>query len=77
MSIYRIEHHTDDGIEIIGHTDSPAAGQADLSARAMRLIADGAMGELLLVDEASGEPVARRSLAHDADDRSTGQPDSG
>lgn len=62
MSTYRIEHHTEDGATILGHTDAPAAGQVELSARAMRLIAEGATGELLLIDEATGEQVARRSL---------------
>jgi hypothetical protein len=68
MSTYRIEHQTDVGVTIIGHTDSPAAGQADLSARAMRLIAEGATGELVLIDEASGEQVARRALAPEPDE---------
>jgi hypothetical protein len=62
MSIYRIEHQTEDGTTILGHTDAPAAGQAELSARAMRLIAEGATGELVLVDEQTGDEVARRSL---------------
>jgi hypothetical protein len=62
MSSYRIEHQTDDGVTILGHTDAPAAGQVDLSRQAMRLIAEGATGELVLIDEASGEAVARRSL---------------
>lgn len=63
MSRYRIEHQTEDGVTIVGRTDAPAAGQMELSERAMRLIAEGATGELVLIDEASGEPVARRSLA--------------
>lgn len=63
MSTYRIEHQTEDGTTVLGHTDAPAAGQMELSARAMRLIAEGATGELVLVDEKSGEEVARRSLA--------------
>jgi hypothetical protein len=62
MNTYRIEHQHDEGTTILGRTDAPAAGQAELSARAMQLIADGAHGELVLVDEATGEEVARRSL---------------
>ena len=65
MNTYRIEHHSEDGITILGRTDAPAAGQAELSARAMQLIADGAHGELVLVDEVTGEEVARRSLQPD------------
>jgi hypothetical protein len=65
MNTYRIEHRDDEGTTILGRTDAPAAGQAELSARAMQLIADGARGELVLVDEATGEEVARRSLQPD------------
>lgn len=63
MSTYRIEHHSDDGTTVLGHTDAPAAGQIELSAYAMRLIAKGETGEVVLIDEESGEQVARRSLA--------------
>jgi len=62
MNTYRIEHQSDDETTVLGRTDAPAAGQAELSARAMQLIGEGARGELVLVDEATGEEVARRSL---------------
>ena len=62
MNTYRIEHQSDDGTTVLGRTDAPAAGQAELSARAMQLIGEGARGELVLVDESTGEEVARRSL---------------
>jgi hypothetical protein len=65
MNTYRIEHQSDDGTTILGRTDAPAAGQAELSARAMRMISEGATGELVLVDESTGEEVARRSLQPD------------
>jgi hypothetical protein len=69
MTVLRIEHRTEGETHLLGHTDAPAAAQAALSARAMQLIASGATGELVLVDEATGEVVARRSLQpeHGAD----------
>jgi len=60
--MFRIEHQTGNEVRILGHTDAPASGQAALSALAMQLIGAGESGELVLVDEQSGEEVARRSL---------------
>jgi hypothetical protein len=59
---YRIELRTGDAVTILGHTTASHARQADLSEHASRLMADGATGELVLVDEATGEDVARRRL---------------
>lgn len=68
MTTYRFEHQSPDGTTtILGRTDAPAAGQAELSARAMQLIREGARGELVLVDEATGEEVARRALQLEPD----------
>ena len=62
MNTDRIEHQSDGGTTILGRTDAPSAGQVELSARAMQLIGEGARGELALVDDATGQEVARRSL---------------
>lgn len=59
---YRLEHRSETGVVVIGHTTAGDARQAELSAHAARLIAAGEMGELVLVDEATGAVVARRRL---------------
>ena len=72
MTTYRIEHQSEAGRVVVGHTDAPAAAQAALSARAMQLIAEGATGELVLVDEATGAEVARRTLHPEANGETEG-----
>jgi hypothetical protein len=67
MNAYPIDHQRNDGATILGRSNSPAACQAKLSERATRLIGEGARGELLLVNEATGEEVARQSLHSDPD----------
>ena len=62
MSTYRVEHRTDDTVEIVAHTSDVHASQEELSHHAARLAAAGATGELVLVDETTGEDVARRHL---------------
>jgi len=62
MSIYRVEHRTTDTVTIIAHTSDVHASQEELSQHAAHLIATGATGELVLVDETTGEEVARRHL---------------
>jgi hypothetical protein len=59
---YRIEHRSGDTITVLGRTTAAHARQADLSEHAARLMASGATGELVLIDEATGEDVARRRL---------------
>lgn len=59
---YRIEHRSSDAITVLGRTTATRARQADLSEHAARLIATGVTGELVLIDEATGEDVARRRL---------------
>jgi hypothetical protein len=59
---YRVEHRAAGVTTVLGHTEHVHARQAELSRHAARLIAAGAAGELVLVDEATGEEVARRSL---------------
>jgi hypothetical protein len=67
---YRIEHRTDDVVTVLGHTTASHARQSDLSEHASRLMATGATGELVLVDETTGEDVARRRLLASLDDES-------
>jgi hypothetical protein len=67
---YRIEHRSGDAITVLGHTTAGHARQSDLSEHASRLMATGATGELVLVDESSGEDVARRRLLTSLDDES-------
>lgn len=62
MARFRVEHRTEDHVVVLGQTDAPAAAQAALSAHAMRLIDAGETGDLVLVDQATGVDVARRSL---------------
>jgi hypothetical protein len=62
MSTYRVEHRTDGTVDIVAHTSDVHASQEELSHHAARLAAAGATGELVLVDETTGEDVARRHL---------------
>jgi len=62
MKTYRVEPRTADTVEIVAHTSDVHASQEDLSHHAARLSATGATGELVLVDETTGEDVARRYL---------------
>jgi hypothetical protein len=59
---YRIEHRSGDTVAVLGRTTALHARQSDLSEHASRLMATGATGELVLIDEATGEDVARRRL---------------
>ena len=62
MSTYRVEHRTAESATVVAHTSDVHASQEELSQHAARLTAAGARGELVLVDEATGEDVARRHL---------------
>ena len=62
MTSYRIEHRTEGRAVVIGRTSAADARQAELSQLAARLAAAGAVGELVLVDEATEEELARRQL---------------
>lgn len=64
-AVYRIEHRTEVAVATVGHSSAADAGQAELSSHAARLIARGATGELVLVDQATGQDVARRRLLPD------------
>jgi uncharacterized protein (DUF736 family) len=59
---YRIEHRTGGTTRIGARTSDGHARHAELSHHAARLIAEGATGELVLVEETTGAEVARRVL---------------
>jgi hypothetical protein len=59
---YRIEHRTEGTTRIVARTSDEHARHAELSHLAARLIAEGATGELVLVEETTGAEVARRVL---------------
>jgi hypothetical protein len=65
---YRIEHRTGGTISVLGFTTAHHARESEISTHAQRLMAAGATGELVLVDEATGEDVARRRLSPPPDD---------
>ena len=62
MSTYRVEHRTAEGTTVVARTSDVYARQEELSQHAARLMRHGATGELVLVDEATGQDVARRTL---------------
>ena len=62
LATYRIEHHRGDAAVVVGHSDDPMAPFTALPPHAMRLLDAGATGALLLVDEATGDVLARRAL---------------
>ena len=62
---YRVEHRSEGRVVVIARTSAGDARQAELSEHAARLIAAGATGELVLVDEATGDELARRHLRPD------------
>jgi hypothetical protein len=59
---YRIEHRSEGRTVVVARTSAADARQAELSQLAAQLAAAGAEGELVLVDEATGEELARRQL---------------
>jgi hypothetical protein len=59
---YRVEHRSEGHTVVIARTSAGDASQAELSEHAARLVAAGATGEVVLVDEATGEDLARRFL---------------
>ena len=64
---YRLEHRTEGVTTVLGRTTHVHARQEELSRHAARLMQAGARGELVLVDEATGEDVARRALRPEED----------
>ncbi len=67
-SAYRIEHRCGDAAAVLGYTDDPLAQHSVLAPLAVRLVDAGATGALLLIEEASGDVLARRAL-HSSGDR--------
>ena len=57
---YRIEHHTQDTLTVLGETDDWAL--TALAPYAIDLLVAHAPGELVLIDQATGRVVDRRSL---------------
>jgi hypothetical protein len=64
---YRVEHRSEGRAVMIAQTSAGDASQAELSELAARLVAAGATGEVVLVDVATGEVLARRYLRPDPD----------
>ena len=60
--VYRVEHRSRDQVIVVARTSAADAGQAELSELAARLMAAGATGQLVLVDETTGTEMARRLL---------------
>lgn len=58
----RVEHHDGDAIRVLGHLDEAAPHHTELEPFLGYLLLEGAVGELILVDETSGEFVARRAV---------------
>lgn len=65
MARYRIEHRTADATNVIAYSSDPMARQSELSQFAAGLVRDGLSGDIVLVDDESGEELARRSLVPD------------
>ena len=65
--MYRIEHHTRAGREVLGHTDDTWAPRTELAKWAAILLPRHARGELVLVEVATGRVVDRRGLWPKAD----------
>ena len=62
MRFYRVEHRTEDSVEVVAYTSDVYASQQGLSRYAADLFMAGATGEVVLVDETTGDEVARRLL---------------
>ena len=65
--MYRIEHHTRTGREVLGHTDDVWAPRTELAKWAALMLPRHARGELVLVEVATGRVVDRRDLWPKAD----------
>ena len=72
LPAYRIEHRRGDAAVVLGRTDDPLAQHSVLAPLAVQLVDAGATGVLLLIEEASGDVLARRALHPDGDGRRRG-----
>ncbi len=66
-SAYRIEHRRGDAVAVLAYTDDPLAQHSVLAPLAVQLVDVGATGTLVLIEEASGDVLARRALHPDGD----------
>ena len=64
--LYRIEHRLGDAVSVVGYSDDPFARFRALSSHAIRLLDAGAAGAVHLVDQRSGDVLARRALLPEA-----------
>ena len=65
---YRIEHRAEHGTVVVAYSSDPLARHAQLSQHAAELIRRGEVGELVLVDELTGEELAWRRLLPEGED---------
>ena len=61
---YRVEHHTNGAVAVLGVTDDWAI--TALAPYAIDLLAQHATGQLVLIEQATGRVVDRRSLRPEA-----------
>ena len=66
---YRVEHHHDGTVEVLGVTDDWAL--TALAPYAIDLLAQHATGQLVLIEQATGRVVDRRHLRPEATDQSS------
>ena len=59
---YRVEHRRGDAVVVLAETDDPLARYTVLGTWAARLLDVGGEGSLLLVEQETGEVIARRAL---------------
>ena len=59
---YRIEHRRGDAVAVLGYSDDPRARYTALTPLAVQLLDAGATGVLLLVEQTTGDVLARRAL---------------
>ena len=65
--MYRVEHHTRAGCEVLGHTDDVWAPRTELAKWAAALLPRHERGELVLIEVATERVVDRRALWPEAD----------
>ena len=59
---YRIEHRCGDAVAVLGYSDDPRARYTALTPLAVQLLDAGATGVLLLVEQTTGDVLARWAL---------------
>lgn len=62
---YRIEHRVGNRVTVLGRVADVTRHVSTLDPWLSRLLLEGAAGELVLVEEATGAVIARRSLGDD------------